>query len=220
MNVSISQSWKEQLKSEFEKPYFTELVSFVKGEYAERRCFPPGKMIFNAYDACSYDDIKVVILGQDPYIRPGQAHGLSFSVPAGMDLPPSLKNIYKELDEDMGGPKRTSGDLTPWAKQGVFLLNASLTVREGESGSHQGKGWETFTDATIAALNKHERGLVFMLWGSFAQKKSSLLDSSKHLILKAPHPSPLSAYRGFFGCKHFSQTNEWLSNNGRDVIHW
>lgn len=216
----ISNSWKEKLQSEFEKPYFADLVSFVKKEYAENRCFPPGKMIFNAYDRCSFEDIKVVILGQDPYIRPGQAHGLSFSVPQGMDLPPSLKNIYKELEGDLGVNPRTTGDLTHWASQGVFLLNASLTVREGESGSHQGRGWEQFTDATISLLNNHSSGLVFMLWGSFAQKKASLLNAEKHLILTAPHPSPLSAYRGFFGCKHFSQTNDWLSKNGREVINW
>ncbi len=220
MEVNLEPEWKTALSAEFSKPYFESLVQFVKSAYATTTCYPSGKLIFNAYEKCPYSKVKVVILGQDPYIRPGQAHGLSFSVPDGMAFPPSLRNIFQEIKSDLGLEIPVSGNLTRWAEQGVFLLNATLTVQEGMSGSHQGQGWESFTDATIQALNQRDEGIVFLLWGSFAQKKAALLDSSKHLILKAPHPSPLSSYRGFFGCKHFSQCNAWLEEKGQEVIRW
>lgn len=217
MNVNIESGWKNQLKDEFDKPYFKSLVEFVKTEYQTKTIFPPGKQIFNAYDSCPFDRVKVVILGQDPYHGPGQAHGLSFSVPEGVMVPPSLVNIYKEIKADLGTPIPKSGNLERWANQGVLLLNATLTVRAHQAGSHQGKGWDEFTDATIRALASEREGLVFMLWGSYAQKKGAFIDQSKHLVLKAPHPSPLSAHRGFLGCKHFSKANEYLGNN---TIDW
>jgi uracil-DNA glycosylase len=220
MDVRIESSWKYMLADEFEAPYFKLLTDFVKQEYASSRCFPPAPMIFNAFDICPIDNVKVVILGQDPYIRPGQAQGLSFSVPRGVPFPPSLENILKEAQEDIGTKKPESGDLTRWAEQGVLLLNATLTVREGESASHAGKGWERFTDAAIQAVSLHRDHVVFILWGSYAQKKEALIDASKHLILKAPHPSPLSSYRGFFGSKPFSKTNRWLNEHNMESIIW
>lgn len=220
MEVQLESEWKSALSDEFSKPYFDSLVQFVKTEYATKNCYPPGNLIFNAYEKCPYSRVKVVILGQDPYIRPGQAHGLSFSVPTGMAFPPSLRNLFQELSGDLDQAVPRSGDLTSWAEQGVFLLNATLTVQEGISGSHQGQGWENFTDATIKALNDRDEGVVFMLWGSFAQKKAALIDQEKHLVLKAPHPSPLSAYRGFFGCKHFSRCNTWLEKRNVSGINW
>lgn len=220
MEVRIEKSWKEQLVSEFDKPYFTTLTDFVRKEYAERQIFPPAKLIFNAFDSCPFGDVKVVILGQDPYHGIGQAHGLCFSVNDGVQNPPSLQNIYKEISSDLGIETLATGNLERWAKQGVFLLNATLTVRANMAGSHQGKGWERFTDAVIQILSEKRENLVFLLWGSYAQQKATLIDSSKHLILKAVHPSPLSAYRGFFGCKHFSKTNEYLRQNGLKEINW
>ena len=220
MNVRIEEGWKEKLQQEFEKEYFTSLTEFIKQEYSTTRCFPPGSQIFSAFDHCHFDNIKVVMLGQDPYIRPGQANGMCFSVADGIQHPPSLQNIFKEINQDLGIPAPVSGDLSRWAKQGVFLLNVTLTVREGQSGSHQGQGWERFTDTVIHAINDGSDHVVFMLWGSFAQKKASFVDQAKHMILKAPHPSPLSAYRGFFGCKHFSQANAWLESKGKGKINW
>ena len=220
MEVRIEKSWKEQLVSEFDKPYFTTLTDFVRKEYAERQIFPPAKLIFNAFDSCPFGDVKVVILGQDPYHGIGQAHGLCFSVNDGVQNPPSLQNIYKEISSDLGIETLATGNLERWVKQGVFLLNATLTVRANMAGSHQGKGWERFTDAVIQILSEKRENLVFLLWGSYAQQKATLIDSSKHLILKAVHPSPLSAYRGFFGCKHFSKTYEYLRQNGLKEINW
>lgn len=220
MDVRLHSDWKNLLKDEFDLPYFEELVRFVKHEYRTQQCFPPGPLIFNAFEACRVEHTRVVILGQDPYIRPGQAHGLSFSVPDGVAFPPSLQNILKEVERDVGVSIPPSGNLERWAQQGVLLLNTTLTVREGASGSHQGRGWETFTDAVIRAVDNVTEGGVFMLWGSHAIKKVSLIDSNKHLILTAPHPSPLSAYRGFHGCAHFSAANVWLTQRGRPPVHW
>lgn len=220
MNVRINPDWLPWLSEEFEAPYFKVLASFVKSEYANGVCYPPGALIFNAFEQCSPDEVRVVILGQDPYINPGQAQGLAFSVPQGTAYPPSLRNIYKEIETDLGRPSHTKGDLKAWAKQGVFLLNATLTVRAGASGSHQGKGWEQFTDRVIERLGHSERPRVFMLWGSYAQRKAVLIDESRHLVLRAPHPSPLSAHRGFFGCRHFSQANAWLIANKLHSIDW
>lgn len=220
MNVRLPQPWLELLQTEFEKPYFHALTDFVKKEYARTRCFPPGKLIFNAFEQCLPSDIKVVILGQDPYIRPGQAHGLCFSVPEGQALPPSLRNIYKELQSDLGIEPPTSGNLERWAQQGVFLLNTTLTVEEGKSASHAGKGWEVFTDAVIQAIAEENSRMVFLLWGSHAIRKQSLIPAKDHLILTAPHPSPLSAHRGFFGCKHFSKCNAFLDDAGKEKIEW
>lgn len=220
MNVRIEEGWKSQLKEEFTKPYFLKLTEFVKEEYSRNRCFPPGPEVFSAFDLCPFNETRVVILGQDPYIRPGQAHGLAFSVREGVEFPPSLKNIFKEIESDLGTPPPASGDLSRWARQGVLLLNATLTVREGESGSHQKQGWEQFTDAVIRELNEGERPLVFLLWGSYAQKKAAFVDAERHCILKAPHPSPLSAHRGFFGCGHFSKTNDWLNKQGLTPVVW
>lgn len=218
--IRLHPSWKELLQEEFSKSYFSELIKFVKAEYALKTVYPPGSLIFNALDHTPPEEVKVVILGQDPYHGPGQANGLSFSVNDGIALPPSLKNILKEVSEDVGAPLPANGNLERWANQGVLLLNASLTVRAGEAGSHQNKGWEIFTDAVIKAINEHTRGVVFLLWGSFAQKKEALIDKAKHKILSAPHPSPLSAYRGFFGCRHFSSANAYLSSNGKQEIKW
>jgi uracil-DNA glycosylase len=220
MNVTIEPSWKNALAHKFEEIFFNVLVNFIKDEYQSQMVFPPGKDIFNAFNLCPLDQVKVVILGQDPYHGSGQAHGLSFSVKPGIPFPPSLLNIFKEIKTDLSVDMPPNGDLTRWANQGVFLLNATLTVRAHEAGSHQGKGWEEFTDGVIEVINRTQSNVVFMLWGSFAQKKSNLIDAAKHLILKAPHPSPLSSYRGFFGSKHFSKANEYLEANGKTLINW
>jgi len=220
MDVALHPSWKLKLEQEFEKPYFHELVHFIKAAYRMGTVYPPGKLIFNAFDRCAFDDVRVVILGQDPYHGPGQAHGLCFSVPDGVPHPPSLMNIFKEIKRDLNIPVPLSGNLERWAQQGVLLLNATLTVGAHQAGSHQGKGWETFTDAAIHALATHRSQVVFMLWGSYAQKKGAIIDPSRHLVLKAPHPSPLSAHRGFLGCDHFSRANEYLLKNGSIPINW
>lgn len=220
MDIRIESGWKAQLSCEFEKEYFLQLSKFVRQEYETYHCFPPPADIFAAFNRCPFDQTRVVIIGQDPYIRPDQAHGLSFSVRDGVVFPPSLRNILKEVAEDTGTELPLSGDLSRWAEQGVLLLNATLTVREGASGSHQGKGWETFTDAAIRAINAKEEPVAFLLWGSFAQKKASFVDTARHLVLKAPHPSPLSAHRGFFGSRHFSMTNHWLSKQGLTPVVW
>jgi len=220
MEVRIDQSWKEHLQTEFDKPYFKTLTDFVKEEYAHGPVYPPGRLIFNAFDLCPFDKVKVVIIGQDPYHEPGQAHGLCFSVNEGVQFPPSLRNIFKEISDDLGKPVPQSGDLTRWARQGVLLLNATLTVRAGMAGSHQGRGWEEFTDAVIRELNAGREGLVFILWGSYAKKKGAMIDRSRHLVLSSAHPSPLSAYNGFFGNHHFSLTNEWLVKHGESPIEW
>lgn len=220
MDVKIESSWKEVLKNEFEKPYFEELTAFVKNEYRTTSVYPPPSLIFNAFNHCPFDQVRVVLLGQDPYHGPGQAHGLCFSVNDGVRPPPSLQNIFKELKTDIGVPIPSSGNLERWADQGVFLLNATLTVRAGQAGSHQHKGWETFTDAVIHLLSDRRENLVFILWGNYAQQKEVLIDTKKHLILKAMHPSPFSADRGFFGCKHFSQTNTYLEQHGKSPITW
>lgn len=221
MDVKIEQGWKEALAPEFEKPYFSILTGFVRKEYSSAICYPPGKLIFNAFDLCPFQEVKVVIIGQDPYHEPNQAEGLCFSVAPGVPYPPSLKNIFKELHDDLGIAEPENGSLRRWASQGVFLLNATLTVREHAAGSHQGKGWEEFTDAAIKALNDQREHIVFILWGSYAKQKSRYIDRKKHLVLEANHPSPLSANRGgFFGCKHFSKTNEYLKANGKKEIAW
>lgn len=220
MDVRIEPSWKSALQSEFEQDYFSSLASFVRSEYATQRIFPPAPLIFNAFDLCPVDRVKVVILGQDPYHGPGQAHGLCFSVKEGISFPPSLLNIFKEIERDLGLPVPPDGNLTRWASQGVLLLNATLTVRAHQAGSHQGKGWERFTDAVIQYLAKHKEGVVFMLWGSYAQQKGALIPNDRHLVLKSVHPSPLSAYRGFIGCGHFSAANQYLTNKGIQNINW
>ena len=220
MNVQIEDSWKQRLQTEFDKPYFEALTTFVREEYSKGRCYPPGKLIFNAFNLCPFDQVKVVLIGQDPYHEPGQAMGLCFSVNEGIIFPPSLQNIFKEIADDIGTPIPASGDLTRWAKQGVMLLNATLTVREHQAGAHQGRGWETFTDAVIQTLAREREHLVFILWGSYAQKKGAFIDRSKHLVLTSAHPSPLSAYRGFFGNKHFSKANAYLQANGIEPIKW
>ena len=210
MDVKIEESWRQHIGEEFDKQYFVDLTNFVKEEYLRTPCYPPGRLIFNAFNLCPFDDVKVVIIGQDPYHEPGQAMGLSFSVPDGITFPPSLINIFKEIQMDLGTPMPATGDLTRWAKQGVLLLNATLTVRAHQAGSHQNRGWETFTDAAIRALAEEKENLVFILWGSYAQKKGAFIDRNKHLVLTSAHPSPLSAYNGFFGNKHFSRTNDYL----------
>ena len=220
MEVRLEPSWKELLKYEFDKPYFVELTKFVKTEYQNNTVYPPPKFIFNALDSLPVDKVKVVILGQDPYHGPGQAHGLSFSVPDGIALPPSLQNIYKEIESDLGKKRSVSGNLERWTKQGVLLLNATLTVRAHLAGSHQNKGWELFTDAIIHKLAEKKDHLVFILWGNYAQRKGAFIDTDKHLVLKAPHPSPLSAFNGFFGSKPFSKTNEYLIAHGETPIDW
>lgn len=221
MNVNIHASWNAQMQTEFTKPYFGQLVAFVKNEYSRTTCYPRGKDIFAAFDHSPFENTKVVIIGQDPYHGPGQAHGLCFSVQEGISHPPSLVNIFKELQADLGKPYPSSGELTHWADQGVLLLNATLTVRAREAGSHQNKGWEVFTDAVIKRLSQEKRGLVFLLWGGYAKKKTALIDQSKHYILTSGHPSPLSANRGlWFGNKHFSKTNEILVQNGQEPIQW
>ncbi|MDO5664432.1 MAG: uracil-DNA glycosylase [Bacteroidia bacterium] len=220
MSVKIEESWKQRLKDEFEKPYFKSLTDFVRQEYSTRTIYPPAKLIFNAFDECPFDKVKVVVVGQDPYHEPGQAHGLCFSVNDGVQIPPSLVNIYKEIHEDLGTPIPKSGNLERWSKQGVLLLNATLTVRAHQAGSHQHKGWEEFTDSAIYHLANERENLVFILWGAYAQRKGENIDTSKHLVLKSPHPSPLSAHRGFFGNKHFSKTNAYLQANGIEPINW
>lgn len=220
MEVKIEKSWKEVLQTEFDKPYFENLVGFVKQEYASHTIFPPAGQIFNAFNTCPFNNVKVVILGQDPYHGPRQAHGLCFSVNDGIQFPPSLQNIFKEITSDLGIPAPKTGNLTRWAEQGVLLLNATLTVRASQAGSHQGRGWEEFTDAVIKIISEKAENVVFILWGSYAIKKKALIDASKHCILTAPHPSPLSSYRGFFGCKHFSQTNTYLTSKGKTPIEW
>ncbi|WP_022757860.1 uracil-DNA glycosylase [Butyrivibrio fibrisolvens] len=217
---AIEGKWADALKEEFRKPYYTDLYKFIKEEYSTHVVYPPSEDIFNALHLTDLKDIKVVILGQDPYHEPGQAHGLCFSVRPEVDIPPSLVNIYKELHDDLGCKIPDNGYLVHWAEQGVLLLNTLLTVRAHQAFSHRGKGWENFTDAIIRAVNKEDRPIVYMLWGSPAQKKAEMLDNPKHLILKAPHPSPLSAYRGFFGCRHFSKCNEFLEKNGIAPIDW
>lgn len=220
MNVQIEESWKKQLQPEFEKDYFIKLTDFVRNEYKSTQIYPPGKLIFNAFNLCPFDKAKVVIIGQDPYHGPGQAHGLCFSVNDGVPFPPSLKNIFKEIQDDLGIPVPESGNLTRWANQGVLLLNATLTVRAHQAGSHQKKGWEEFTDAAIRALAEQREHLVFILWGSYAQKKGAFIDRNKHLVLASAHPSPLSAYNGFFKNKHFSRANEYLVAHGQEPICW
>ena len=216
----MEESWKSILGAEFEKPYFVELKSFLLEEKRKFRVFPPGKLIFNAFDHTPFDKVKVVLLGQDPYHGAGQAHGLCFSVPQGVPKPPSLVNILKELQSDLGIEAPRHGNLTQWADQGVLLLNATLTVRENLAGSHQNHGWETFTDAAITALSQQRSGLVFVLWGNYAIAKRKMIDESRHAILTAVHPSPLSAHRGFFGCHHFSQINNLLNRQGVEAIDW
>ena len=218
--AAISNDWLEKIKSEFNKPYCKELYGFVKDEYANNVIFPPSEDIFNAFHSTALKDVKVLLLGQDPYHNYNQAHGLSFSVKPGQDIPPSLQNIYKELQDDLGCYIPNNGYLQKWAEQGVLLLNTVLTVRAHEANSHKGRGWEQFTDAVIKALNEIDRPIVYFLWGAPAQKKAAMLNNSKHLILQAPHPSPLSAYRGFFGCKHFSKCNDFLRSNGIEPIDW
>ena len=220
MDVKIEESWKVRLRTEFEKPYFKTLTDFVRNEYQQTTIFPPGKFIFNAFNLCPFHQVKVVIIGQDPYHGPGQAHGLCFSVNDGIPFPPSLVNIFKEIKSDLGKEIPTSGNLTRWAEQGVLLLNATLTVRAHQAGSHQRKGWEELTDAAIQALASQREHLVFILWGAYAQKKGAFIDRNKHLVLSSAHPSPLSAYNGFFGNKHFSKTNEYLIAHGESPIEW
>lgn len=220
MNVQIEASWKEKLQGEFDKPYFKVLTDFVRQEYIQYRVYPPGRLIFNAFNLCPFDKVKVVLLGQDPYHEHGQAQGLCFSVNDGVPFPPSLVNIFTEIKNDIGTDIPKSGSLVRWAQQGVLLLNATLTVREHQAGSHQGHGWETFTDAVIRILNSEREHLVFMLWGSYAQRKGAYIDRNKHLVLTSAHPSPLSAYRGFFGNHHFSLANAYLREHGEEEIRW
>ncbi len=220
MNVKIDASWKAQLQEEFEKDYFIKLTQFVKSEYSTKKIFPPAKLIFNAFDHTPFDKVRVVILGQDPYHNDGQAHGLSFSVNEGIAQPPSLINIFKEINRDLAIPVPISGDLTRWANQGVLLLNATLTVQAHMAGSHQGRGWETFTDAAIRKLAENRDNIVFMLWGAYAQRKAEFINPDRHLILKSPHPSPLSAHRGFIGNGHFSMANNYLISKGFEPINW
>ena len=219
-DVRIAEDWKRSLADELSKPYFEELVSFVKMEYASGTVYPAGRDIFRAFDKCEFDNLKVVIIGQDPYHGPGQANGLCFSVNDGIAFPPSLQNIFKEVHSDIGTPIPISGNLDRWAEQGVLLLNAVLTVRAHNAASHAGRGWEQFTDAVVRAIAERKQGVVYMLWGSYAQKKGAIASPSSNLILKAVHPSPLSAYRGFFGCKHFSMANDYLESVGKEKIVW
>jgi uracil-DNA glycosylase len=220
MDIKIETGWKKQLTEEFEKDYFIKLTEFVRNEYKTHAVFPPGKLIFNAFDQCPFNKLKVVILGQDPYHGPGQAHGLCFSVNDGIKFPPSLRNIFKELNQDVAKPIPETGNLTEWAKQGVLLINATLTVRAHEAGSHQKKGWEQFTDAVIAKISAEKENVVFLLWGNYAIGKSKFIDKNKHLVLTSVHPSPLSASRGFFGNHHFSRTNEFLKEKGLEPVNW
>ena len=220
MDVRIAEDWKEILSEEFSKPYFKDLVEFVRAEYAAGEVFPKGKDIFRAFDKCPFERLKVVIIGQDPYHGVGQANGLCFSVGEGVPFPPSLQNIFKEVNTDTGAPIPASGNLDRWAEQGVLLLNAVLTVRAHQAASHAGRGWETFTDAVVRAIATRKQGVVYMLWGSYAQRKGAIADPNNNLILKSVHPSPLSSYRGFFGCRHFSKANEYLASIGREQILW
>ncbi|MCF7815679.1 MAG: uracil-DNA glycosylase [Candidatus Pacebacteria bacterium] len=221
MQIILEKSWKKAFKNEFNKPYFEKLASSVSEAYCgDELVFPPKELIFNALNLCPLDDLKVVILGQDPYHGAHQAHGLCFSVQEGTKVPPSLQNIYKELQNDLGIPIRTIGDLSSWARQGALLLNATLTVLNGKPGSHQGLGWEQFTNAVIKKISDEKKHIVFLLWGKYAQDKEKFINAQKHLILTAPHPSPFSAYTGFFGCKHFSKANEYLKKHGRQPIEW
>ena len=220
MNVRIAPDWGRMLAPEFDKPYFADLVSFVRAEYARQQIFPRGGDIFRAFDKCPFDSLKVVIIGQDPYHGPGQANGLCFSVNDGVDFPPSLKNIFAEVHSDTGAPIPSSGNLDRWAEQGVLLLNSVLTVRAHQAASHAGRGWEQFTDAVVRTIAEHRDGIVYMLWGSYAQRKGAIADPSRNCILKAVHPSPLSVYRGFFGCRHFSRANDYLKSIGKEPIVW
>ncbi len=219
-DINIDLSWKSRLKGEFEKPYFQSLIQFVRKEYQEEAVYPPGKQIFHAFDACDFDKLRVVIIGQDPYHGPGQANGLCFSVGDGVRVPPSLVNIFKEIKSDLGKLIPSSGNLERWAMQGVLLLNATLTVRASSPGSHQNKGWELFTDAVIKSVSDEKENVVFLLWGAYAQKKGEVIDRNKHCVLMSAHPSPFSADRGFFGCKHFSKSNEYLKSKGLKEIDW
>ncbi|RZJ31662.1 MAG: uracil-DNA glycosylase [Flavobacterium sp.] len=221
MNIDIEASWKNVLSAEIEKPYFRQLISFVKSEYATKKCYPPENRIFAAFNECPFDKVEVVIIGQDPYHRPKQANGLCFSVYDGISFPPSLRNIFEEIKQDLGKPVPDSGNLDRWAKQGVLLLNATLTVAEGQAGSHQNKGWETFTDAVIKTVSDKKSNVVFMLWGGYAKKKGAIVDRSKHCVLESGHPSPLSANKGhWFGNRHFSRANEYLLSTGNRPIDW
>ena len=220
MEVKIEAAWKSKLNQEFEKEYFIKLTDFIKNEYRLQTIYPPGSLIFNAFNLCSFQKVKAVIIGQDPYHGPGQAHGLCFSVREGIDFPPSLKNIFKEIEADLGIKRPDNGNLERWAAQGVLLLNATLTVREHQAGSHQKRGWEQFTDSVISILNQEKENIVFFLWGAYAQKKGESIDRSKHLVLESVHPSPLSATRGFFGNKHFSKCNEYLIEHNIVPINW
>lgn len=220
MDVKIASAWKELLSDEFDKPYFRELISFVRNEYQTQTIYPKGCDIFKAFDRCDFSNVKVVIIGQDPYHGPNQANGLCFSVSEGTRIPPSLINIFKEIRNDLGKPIPASGDLERWAQQGVLLLNATLTVKASTPGSHQNRGWETFTDAVIKKISDELEGVVFLLWGAYAQKKGEMIDRNKHLVLMSAHPSPFSADRGFFGCKHFSKANAYLKSKGKDEIDW
>lgn len=220
MEVNIEDSWKRRLQPEFDKPYFYNLINFVKEEYSKHTIYPPGKFIFHAFNTCPFDKVKVVIIGQDPYHEPGQYYGLCFSVLDGVPFPPSLLNIFKEIENDLGKPMPESGRLERWADQGVLLINAILTVRAHQAGSHRGKGWEEFTDAVIKILNDEKENIVFMLWGSYAQRKGAFIDRNRHCVLTAAHPSPLSADRGFFGCKHFSKANQYFKSKGISEIEW
>ena len=220
MDVKIAEDWKQLLQEEFDKPYFEELTRFVRAEYAAGTIFPAGRNIFRAFDKCPFDSLKVVIIGQDPYHGEGQANGLCFSVNDGVQFPPSLQNIFKEIQSDLGTPVPSSGNLDRWAEQGVLLLNSVLTVRAHQAASHAGRGWEKFTDAVVRVIGEQKQGIVYMLWGSYAQKKGQMANPSQNLILKSVHPSPLSVYRGFFGCKHFSQANAYLQSIGKEPIVW
>ena len=220
MDVKIEQSWKTRLQNEFEKEYFINLTNFVKKEFNLYTVYPPGRLIFNAFDKCPFENVRVVILGQDPYHGQGQAHGLCFSVQDGVAFPPSLINIYKEIQNDLGTSLPDSGNLERWAEQGVLLLNATLTVRAGQAGSHQNKGWEQFTDEIVRLVAKEKNNIVFILWGSYAQRKGETIDRTKHFVLESPHPSPLSASRGFFGNKHFSKANAYLMEHGMEPLEW
>ena len=220
MNVRIAPDWGELLAPEFDKPYFAELVSFVRAEYSQQQIFPRGADIFRAFDKCPFDRLKVVIIGQDPYHGPGQANGLCFSVNDGVEFPPSLKNIFAEVHSDTGAPIPQSGNLDRWAEQGVLLLNSVLTVRAHQAASHAGRGWEQFTDAVVRTISERRDGIVYMLWGSYAQRKGAIADPARNCILKAVHPSPLSVYRGFFGCRHFTRANEYLAGIGKTPIVW
>ena len=220
MDVRMEGSWKQQLSQEFEKPYFKALTDFVRAEYAAYTCYPPGSQIFRAFDLCPFTQVKVVIIGQDPYHEPRQAHGLCFSVADGVAFPPSLQNVFKEIHDDVGAPIPLSGDLSRWARQGVLLLNATLTVRAHQAASHQRRGWERFTDAAVRILSARREHLVFLLWGSYAQQKGAVIDRTRHCVLESPHPSPLSAARGFFGCNHFRMANEYLVAHGIAPVKW